>query len=112
MGDMLVLDELLIYRDIQLNYLYLMDRTTMVGTHTFGTKGDLLVYDVVYSSPALKEYSVMFCTKNNTIANNYCQTLRVNGTISRVSATIMAEYPLGSFWVDSIKYRGEYAALV
>ncbi len=38
--------------------------------------------------------------------------MRVNGTISRVSATITDEFQLGSYWVDEIKYRGEYAALV
>ena len=72
MGDLLVFDSFLIYRDINLSFLYFINRTTMLGEYGFMKSGNYIVYDIYGMDPGSKVYSILTCTSNSSISNNYC----------------------------------------
>lgn len=82
MGDLLVIDEFLIYRDQQLNYLYVLDRKTMIGTHNFESEGrDVLVYDIVQRNLSERIYTMIACTQNIWSDDNQCLSYLINVTL-------------------------------
>jgi len=52
MGDLVVFHNFLIYRDTNLDFLYFINRTTMLGEYGFMKSNNFIVYDIYGLTPS------------------------------------------------------------
>ncbi|CDW91264.1 UNKNOWN [Stylonychia lemnae] len=101
-GDLLVFEIFLLYRDTNLDFFYFTDRKTMLGSQQFKYKNYKLSYEAQKVNEA-ELYNFFACTNNVSASDNQCFVYQVNATVNLAYKLLMNQ-TIGDMCAQSIQW--------
>eukprot|EP00347_Sterkiella_histriomuscorum_P000285 403376467 len=105
--DLIFLDEALIYRDDLMNYIYFIDKKTLLGKLEARYQNYQLNYDIIKKTDS-SIYQVFSCSNNKTATDNICNFYEINAAVSPITVHLRFTQQIQDFCGDQVRIVREF----